>query len=86
MQNLSEELKQKLESLEEGQELTVEDENGTTTYIKPIKVPMCEKHYFEPDGTQDGYQCVKCKNCGTGHILPKDLTIKNGEIVPLGRL
>ena len=86
MEQLSEELKQKLESLDEGGEYRVEEEDGTTTtYIKPIVMPKCEKHYFEPDGMQGEYQCVRCK-CGNGRVLPKDLTIKGGEIVPVGRL
>lgn len=86
MEQLDENLKQKLKSLGEGEEFTIEEENGTTiTYIKPIKMPLCKKHFYENDGMQGEYQCVKCK-CGNGRILPKDLTIKNGEIVPIGRL
>ncbi len=86
MQELPEDLKQELESLGEGKQYTVEEEDGTTTtYIKPIVMPRCEEHYFEPDGMQGEYQCVKCK-CGNGRILPKDLTIKEGKIVPIGRL
>ena len=86
MKNLSNEVKQKLESLEEGKEFTVDEEDGTTTtYINPVKMPVCEKHFYQEDGKQGEYQCVKCK-CGNGRILPKDLTIKDGEIVPIGRL
>ena len=40
MQELPEDLKQELESLGEGKQYTVEEEDGTTTtYIKPIVMP-----------------------------------------------
>lgn len=65
--DMDEGLNQQLEELEEGEELTVDEDGEEVTYIRPKKPVYCTEHEFEDAGNGDK-QCIKC---GQGRVSDK---------------
>lgn len=60
---MDENLEKQLESLAEGEELTVEEDGDTVTYIKPKQPDLNHTHTFVEIGRTD----KMCK-CGQGRV------------------
>jgi hypothetical protein len=81
--DLSPQLQEQLNRLAEGESLTVEDEEGQVTYIRPGKPSEpCLEHFYEYSGKEGEYETAICKACSNGVVYDgSKRELRDGKLI-----
>jgi SAM-dependent methyltransferase len=58
--------------------------SSTNNRVEAVPCPLCGAREHEPWGSENGYECVRCKGCGLLYVNPRPCAEKIDHAVQMG--